>query len=395
MRSIEVTRGGPVSFELASDCRLQPVLSGGVGFEIASPEDEPELRRFSRDSDVPGMVRFTFDRSPDYFSALRVEGRQSEALICRESGAGRVIATGHRSIKPVFVNGEVQPIGYLSGLRVDSAARNGRILARGYGVLRQLHADGCAPFYLTTIMEDNDRAKSVLPSGRCGLPHYHDLGRFCCMALSLHPTPGRGASSLTLRQAAPGDGAAILAFLQHGGRSRQFFPDYKLDDFGVAGGLLQGLKWEDVLLAFRDRRLVGMMAAWDQRAFRQWRITGYSRRLAWLRTPLNLLAGLRRMPTLPRPGSPLNYFILSLVCVDHDDPEIFGALLNNIVNNTRKRYDFCLAGLHERDPLLPALTVRPHFPLPSRLYAVAWEDGIPAVRKLNPELIPYLELGSL
>ena len=34
-------------------------------------------------------------------------------------------------------------------------------------------------------MEDNVPARKVLLSQRLGLPAYHDLGRFCCMALSL------------------------------------------------------------------------------------------------------------------------------------------------------------------------------------------------------------------
>jgi hypothetical protein len=33
--------------------------------------------------------------------------------------------------------------------------------------------------------------------------------------------------------------------------------------------------------------------------------------------------------------------------------------------------------------------------LPSRLYAVAWEDGAEAVRNLDRGRVPYLELGSL
>ena len=41
--------------------------------------------------------------------------------------------------------------------------------------------------YLTTIMEDNRPAKEVLLSGRFGLPAYHDLGGFCCMAVGLQP----------------------------------------------------------------------------------------------------------------------------------------------------------------------------------------------------------------
>jgi len=372
------------------------IRNGNFRFEVASPADEPALRTFSRSVDMPGAVRFSFEREPDYFGALCVEGRQSEVLVCRETGTGRVRATGHRSIKPVFVNGQPMPVGYLSGLRLEEPVRNGRILGRGYQFLRERHADGRAPFYLTTIMEDNRHATAALLSGRCGLPKYHDFGRFCCMAVSLN---SRGTSSvntdLRVRNASAGDASTIINFLQSEGRSQQFFPEYQVADIGAANGLLAHLKWNDVFLVFRGDELVGVAAAWDQRGIRRWRVTGYANWLRALRLPFNLIAKMRRMPRLPKPGSTPDYFILSLVCIRSSDRAAFAALLEEMVRQKRQQYAFFLAGLHERDPLLPELLARPHFPLPSRLYVAAWEDGEAAVQKLDPRLVPYLELGSL
>lgn len=372
------------------------IRNGSFRFEVATSADEPALRSFSRSVDMPGAVRFSFEREPDYFGALCVEGRQSEVLVCRETGTGHVRATGHRSIKPVFVNGQPMPVGYLSGLRLEEPVRNGRILGRGYQFLRERHADGRALFYLTTIMEGNRHAKAALLSGRCGLPQYHDFGRFCCMAISLN---SRGAArvnaDLRVRNAEASDASTIVAFLQSEGRSRQFFPEYQVADFGTAGSLLSHLKWDDVFLGFRGHELVGVVAAWDQRVIRCWRVTGYANWLRVLRQPFNLLARLRRMPRLPKPGSTPDYFILSLVCIRSSDRAAFAALLDEMVRQKRRQYAFFLAGLHERDPLLPELLARPHFPLPSRLYVAAWEDGEAAVQKLDRGLVPYLELGSL
>jgi hypothetical protein len=460
-----------------------PVRTGRFHFDLATATDESALREFARGMEMPGAIRFVFEREPDYFDALRVEGRESEVLVCREAETGRVVAAGHRSIKLLFVNGEVSPAGYLSGLRLEESVRNGRILARGYAFLRERHADQRAPFYLTTIMEDNEHAKAILLSGRGGLPRYHDFGRFCCMAVGRQPgslpdpaaahvghepagglvgrdsflraavanrrvrvlpdgahgvtrptlrfmgslrsllrmhrglEPDRAAlprvradrqvslgafigsgdgsnANIRVRRATPGDGPGIVEFLRREGRSRQFFPQYDLEDFGTPGGLLSCLAWEDVFVAFRGGELVGVLAAWDQRPFRQWRITGYAPWLRFLRTPFNLVSALRGIPPLPRAGAPLDYFVLSLICVRQNDRAVFAALLDEVMREKR-HYAFFLAGLHERDPLLPELLARPHFPLPSRLYVVAWEDGEEAVRTLDRRLVPYLELGSL
>lgn len=367
-----------------------------VRFDLATPQDNPELQQFSLGAAMPGAIQFCFDRMPDYLAALRVEGRQSEVLVCRESQTGRVVATGHRSVKPAFVNGEPVMLGYLSGLRVEPAARSGRLLARGYAFLRMLHAKRPAHVYLTTIMEDNGPAREVLQSGLFGLPVYRDLGRFCCMAVDLdRRSRARPDAAFSVRPATAADGPAVVDFLNREGRSRQFFPEYRVEDFGLPGGLLSHLEWKDVFLAFRAGELIGVLAAWDQRALRRWRVTGYAPWLRFSRAPLNLVARLRRMPSLPRPNSTLDYFIVSLSCIRKSERAVFRALLESILREKQTQYSFMLAGFHERDPLLPELLSRPHVPLPSRLYAVAWEDGTEAVERLDPQRVPYLELGAL
>jgi hypothetical protein len=70
-------------------------------------------------------------------------------------------------------------------------------------------------------------------------------------------------------------------------------------------------------------------------------------------------------------------------------------LLDEIIRARRRRHSFFLAGLHERDPLLPELLSRPHVSLNSRLYVVDWERDSHAMENLDCRRIPYLELGAL
>lgn len=186
----------------------------------------------------------------------------------------------------------------------------------------------------------------------------------------------------------------IIEFLNREGRSRQFFPEYCVEDFDCPGGLLSHLEWRDVFLAFRGTSLVGVLAAWNQQPFRRWRVNGYAPWMVWSRHLLNLGARLRRLPLLPSPGATLNGFNLALVCIREDDRTVFRALLDEVIRACRGRFACCIAGLHERDPLLPELLGRPHVPLTSRLYLVDWEKKNRAIRNLDGR-IPYLETGSL
>ena len=367
-------------------------------FQIAKPGDDAELREFASKISMPGAIQLSSEREPSYFDALAVEGSASEVLICRDEQTGRVVATGNRSIKSMFVNGKPVPVGYLSGLRIDEAARNGRVLYAGYQFLREIHEDGRAPFYLTTIMEGNVAAKNLFVKARSGLPHYHDCGRFECMAFSFRrrsaEAPSR--SGISIRPATAGDARMLVDFLQSQGKSRQFFPVYQTDDFASLNGLLKGLFWKSVFLAFEDGELVGTMAAWDQRHFRQWSISGYGGWTRLMRLPYNLMAQISGMPRLPRAGAVLNFFILSLICVRKDDRGVFCALLDEIVRQEEAHYSFFLAGMHESDSLLQEMRgFSQYFPFPSRLYVVSWEENEDWFKKLEPNRTPYLELGSL
>lgn len=370
--------------------------SGRFRIEAAESRDEAGLRALGRRLDMPGNIRFVFDREPDYFNALRVEGRETEVHVCRDRASGRIVGCGHRSIKPVFVDGRPMDVGYLSALRLEEAARGGLVLARSYAYLRRCHGDGRAPYYLSSIMADNDGARELLTSGRAGLPVYLDRGRYRAMAVGMGlklPTAGSGCCQV--RPAGAADAEGVVEFLAREGRRREFYPVYRAEDFGTDGDLLYGLAWEDVFLAFRDGRLAGVAAAWDQRGFRQWRITGYSALLRVLRRPLNLWSRFNGMPRLPAVGAETRYFTLALNCVADDDPAVFSDILLEIIRSRRERYDFFLAGMHESDPLLPRLCSLPHLPMPGRLYLVAWPDGADALAALDPARIPYLELGSL
>lgn len=385
---------------MSTDCiatrpgRFQSAVNASrFPIDLATPADNGELLQFSALAEMPGAIRFSFDRAPDYLAALHVEGRHTDVLIGRDTKTGRLVASGHRSVKDVFVNGASASVAYLSGLRVEQVARNASFLSRGYDRLHALQAQHPAPFHLTTIMEDNVAARKVLLSKRLGLPTYHDLGRFCCMVLSLQGKTSAN-SRFSLRRASAADDFSVVEFLNREGRIKQFFPEYRVEDFGSPDGLLPQLEWKDVCLAFQGSALVGILAAWDQQRFRRWRVTGYAPWLCWCRHLLNLWARLRRVPLLPPPGSTLNCFNLALVCIRDNDRKVFKALLDEVIRAHRDRYACFLAGVHERDSLLPELLARPHVPLTSRLYLVDWENVNRTLQNLDGR-VPYLELGSL
>jgi hypothetical protein len=354
--------------------------------ELATPADDADLRRILAATPMPGRIAVSFRREPSYFAAAEVDGHFRQVVAGRDLDTGRLVGFGSRSIRRVYVNGRPAEVGYLSALRLLAEHRNLGLLARGYAYFRELHADGRAAIYLTTIAEGNDRALALLTSGRAGLPAYHPAGRYHTLAIA----PYRLKMQRNVRPATSDDLPAIREFLLAHGASRQFFPCYDEEDFFCRHSSLRGLRPEDLLLAWRDGWLVGTLGVWDQGDFRQTVVHGYHGLLRWARPLYNRWAGLRGRPSLPQVGSPLRTRFAALPVVANDDPAVLEALLDAVPPGG----DYLLLGLHEGDPLLPAARRRAALEYVTRLFIVCWDDGEACRRALDGR-VPYLELGSL
>ena len=356
----------------------RPRTLGGAHFELATARDDQELRDLLREAPMDGSIRLLFLRDPSYLRAAAVQGDEVQVLVARRNGRIEGVAT--RALRSTWINGERITAGYLSDLRIAPAARGSSLLHRGYRYLRELHADGKAQLYSTVIVEDNRQALATLAAGRAGLPCYTDLGLVLTPMLHLRRAlpclPG------DIRRGSSGDLPAIVAKLND--NRLQFAPAYSVQDF-QPGGRLTGLCAQDFYLLRRDGRIAGVLALWDQSAFRQTVVHSYSGVLAWLRPLVNRV----RKPPLPATGRPLSYAYLALISTEDDG--VFRALLRRASNDALAAGQSRLVvGLHERDSRLEALSEYSRTRFAGRLFAVTF-DGLP---KLD-DRIPYMEAALL
>lgn len=366
-------------------------------FELAGPEDDADLRHVLTATPMEGSMVIGFRREPTYHEAAVVEGRFRQVVAARHLQSGRIVGFGARSITQRYVNGAPMPVGYLSSLRLLEDHRNLGLVARGYRYFRELHDDGRAALYLTTIAVKNRSALELLTSGRAGLPRYQPAGDFHTVAIPTCRRSHRNDSSsgLTLRAAEPGDRDAIVKFLCCEGPRRQFFPCYTVEDWLAQDGLLRGLSMANVVLAFDNHHLIGLAGWWDQRSFRQRVVLRYRGLLHWLREPYNALAPLARWPRLARPGESIRDVFLALPIVAEDDKQVFVELVHEILRRvSAEPVDYLLVGMHASDPLLDVLRNFWGVWYTTRLFLVAWDDGRDVVESLDGRPI-YLELGAL
>jgi hypothetical protein len=367
-------------------------------FRLATPADDAALCDLLAATSTEGAISLAFARQPSYFAAAEVDGRQVQVGVVRDGDSQQIVGMGSRAISLRYLNDKPMPVGYLSGLRLMPEYR-GRagLLARGYQFLHELHQDGAARFYLTTVAADNP-VRGMLTSARAGLPIYHPCDDYHTMAISTASFMRSGVShddAIEIRPAAEADRDTIIAFLNECGPSRQFFPVYERQDLFSARGLLQGLYPADVLLAVRGNEIVGTIGCWDQHRFKQIVIQRYRGWLATLRPFYNAWASLRQQPELPAAGLTLAVRLAVIPVVRDDDQQIFRRLLESLLHQLAQRGDrLLLFGLHSADPLLSVAKQFAGRNYVTALYFVYWPDDVPDVNALK-QRVPYLELGSL
>jgi hypothetical protein len=363
--------------------------------DLAVPEDDPAIRRLLATNQIPGIVNVTYEREPDYFLGCGTMGRLCQVGVARHESSGQIVGVACRAIRPLFVNGRVEEVGYLGQLRVDQRFQRRGILSLGMGFLRQLHSDGQVNGYVTTIIEENVLARRVLVgTARRHFPTYREVDRLETLAIVLRGPKAAPRSSLNIRCGAEGDLEAIVGFLNRHGAAKQFFPVYNEEDFRGSLTTL-GFKVKDFFVARRHGDVVGVIGLWDQSDYKQTIVRSYSGLLRWVRTLYNVGARLAKAQPLPASGECVHFAYASFICTEENDPVTFGALLRHVYNLAAERgYAFLMVGLAVRDPLLDVARKYAHITYRSRLYAVDWEEGGQFYERLD-DRIPYVEIAAL
>ncbi|HEX6097386.1 MAG TPA: GNAT family N-acetyltransferase, partial [Thermoanaerobaculia bacterium] len=164
-----------------------------IALALATNADDAGIRRLLASTPMPGRIRVRFEREPSYFAGCAPD---TQVLVARDGA--RVVGVACRTIQRLYVNGVAEDVGYLGQLRVDPAYRGQLLTARGYRVMRELHADGRARGYYTTIVDGNAQAEGVLVRRSRGvMPRYRFLEKLYTLAVHVGrgfspPLPGGG-----------------------------------------------------------------------------------------------------------------------------------------------------------------------------------------------------------
>jgi hypothetical protein len=371
-----------------------------VTVDFAVPADDAGIRSLMRREEMPGRIRMAFTREPDFSPGCAVTGDAYRVVVARRVADGEIVGVACRSVRHVFLNGREVRIGYLGQLRVDERFRGRWFITRGFALLRQIDRDDPVPAYLASIVDGNDEAAGVLVAKRRrSFPAFRAVADYRTLALRIGRSIGRprrrsdgagGSDESGAEEIAPASVdqfGEVASFLRTQGARRHLASVWTEEALRSMQGL--GLRADDILVARRHGRIAGVMALWDQSAYKQSIVRGYS---GWLRALGLILPGVG----LPRVGAEVRSAYASLVCIDGDDPRLFRRLLCAIYDMAReRRLAYLLIGLDARDPLLAVARAWPHVSYASRLYLGSWSAASHGELDELDGRLSYVDIATL
>ena len=196
-------------------------------FRPATEQDDDALRRLFREVEMEGDIAVSFEREPSFFRAVQPQGSHREVFLCEDLDTGIIAGVGSRVTADGYLNGTVQPIAYLSDLRVRREYRNGTGLVRAYRYLGEIAQRDPRPLTYTVIFENNEKALSSIAGGRAGLPNYIDQGRWMCPALWFGKRRNDRIPGIEVRNGSGNDLPRLVQFLNEMNQDRALAPFHR------------------------------------------------------------------------------------------------------------------------------------------------------------------------
>ncbi len=343
----------------------------------ATPADNEPLIALAAACSMLGDISLRIDRGPDFFALNRLEGQCWRVGVAVR--AGMIVGCVAISERLAYVNARERRTGYVGDLKVHPAHRDTRIADE----LSRYAERACellpptAPVMIT-VLAGNRAMERRLPGPR-GVPMLRRIG-----TIRTHSIPilwrRRVNDPGCIRVAPAGwtDIDEMAALWSRVAPLRQLAP--VLSASAMAEWILAapGLDISSYRLARSSNgELLGFLAVWDQRVFKQLTVVAYSTRMKAARSAFNLLVPIVGGERMPRPGSPLNCVSIAHICVPADKPRVLRALIISGYNEQRgSGCSFMNVGMDRRDPLSAAVDGLFAQPTDVNAYIVAPRRGV-------------------
>jgi hypothetical protein len=301
-----------------------------------------------------GGFSICFDRQPDIFALAEL--KYSPPVWCGffegDELAGFALLGNHQA----YVNGCVTPVMHITDCYIRPQSRG-----RGY-------LSAALPFFLgsqrchasigyAVVMKGNRAAEAQLGNKLAYKSWDLQIRIIAELAarniLFSFRLPGK--PTYGVRTARMDDIDAIVALLRTEHSNRLFGLVTDRDLFAARLKNRPRLSIDNYYVIEHGSQLIGVCAAWDAYALKQNRVVQYGPWFGAIRSGVNILSSIMRIPTLPAPGESFRDIVITDWAVRERSVELLHALLKHIYNIYYGHgYHSMIVGSCAGDPILEA-----------------------------------------
>ena len=361
-------------------------------FSIAGVEDGATLQHLLRTAPSHGAVRILQTREPYFFADANPLGH-GMVLVARSNRANPMLLHEVRDY-PVYMDGRQTRALCLRMLRSAEhyRARLG-ILEHSFlalsGFIRKL---GFVTNIFAAIDHDDADTRRIFEAGLKRLPRFIHQGDIHTSILSVdlgESAPGL-PEGYTLEQAAPENAQELAFLLASNNAGWTYAPALDTAQITALLSTRTDISFSDMVILRHGGTAAGCIGIWDQRAYRQQWIQGYSPGLGLFRPLRNLWADLRKAPQLPAPGTPLESVYAAFFCLRPSHAACAGALVRRALHHAaQKGATVCALGISPRNPIMDKLPLSAAYSYRTGIYRVLLgqqEKGAPGGFSPQPEI---------
>jgi hypothetical protein len=336
---------------------MQPVYEAGKA-------DGADISRLLESPVDAGLIQAIYTRRPDAYESYMKESGESRVFVLKREN--RVVATCAELIRDVYVRGEVKRSAYFCGLKRDPAYQG--LIPAGAGFFNALQRQDI-DFYYCAVLANNRDVMEKFGKKR-SIFSFRPVASYTSYILNPNIRTREEPNAYVFRQAAAGDAAAIVEFLNAQGRGKDLFPYVRsLEDY-------HGLRAEDFYLLEDGRGIKACAAVWNVSSYKQFTVKKYRGILKGARV-FNPLLSLLGYAQLPRENEPMDLPTLAFFLSRDDSEDGYRILFHHIKNEIKKRYSMFLVGLPAQHVIASVLKRLPKVTLESVIYEVRFSgrDG--------------------
>lgn len=142
-------------------------------FYPATKNDNREIDQLLRNPDFEGDLQLLYTRGEDPVASFENDGDKTLVLCGRHRNSGALAGFGVCNIKKMYVNGRLEDVAYLSGLRVHPDFRRKTLrLLDAYAKTMQWISENGVKYIITTILKDNEVFQKLVSKKRKSFPEY-------------------------------------------------------------------------------------------------------------------------------------------------------------------------------------------------------------------------------